>query len=50
MKPIKHAEKALATVAGGIFNTIQFFNQYRPNESFIPKWSDKPLLKSWQKS
>src|SRR5687768_16909085 len=50
MKPIKHAEKALATVAGGLFNTIQFFNQYRPNESFIPKWSDKPLLKSWQKS
>src|SRR3712207_364000 len=50
MRPIKHAEKALATVAGGLFNTIQFFNQYRPNESFIPKWSDKPLLKSWQKS
>src|SRR5215212_11810954 len=50
MKPIKHAEKALATVAGGLFNTIQFFNQYRPNESFTPKWSDKPLLKSWQKS
>src|ERR1051325_2449772 len=50
MKPIKHAEKALSTVAGGLFNTIQFFNQYRPNESFIPKWSDKPLLKSWQKS
>src|SRR5687767_10229683 len=50
MKPIRHAEKALATVAGGLFNTIQFFNQYRPNESFIPKWSDKPLLKSWQKS
>ncbi|HEY9401595.1 MAG TPA: radical SAM protein, partial [Pyrinomonadaceae bacterium] len=22
----------------------------RPSESFIPKWSDKPLLKSWQKS
>jgi 7,8-dihydro-6-hydroxymethylpterin dimethyltransferase len=50
MKPIKHAEKALATVAGGLFNTIQFFNQYRPNEAFTPKWSDKPLLKSWQKS
>src|SRR5215207_10249828 len=50
MKPIKHAEKALATVAGGLYNTIQFFNQYRPKESFTPKWSDKPLLKSWQKS
>ena len=50
MKPIKHAEKGLALVAGGLFNTIQFFNQFRPNESFTPKWSDKPLLKSWQKS
>src|SRR5919197_470504 len=50
MKPIKHAEKGLSLVAGGLFNTIQFFNQFRPNESFTPKWSDKPLLKSWQKS
>src|SRR2546423_12203519 len=50
MKPIKHAEKGLALVAGGFSNTIQFFNQFRPNESFTPKWSDKPLLKSWQKS
>ena len=50
MKPIKHAEKALATVAGGLYNTIQFFNQYKPNASFTPKWSDKPLLKSWQKT
>ena len=50
MKPIKHAEKALAATAGTLFNTIQFFNQFRPGESFTPKWSDKPLLKSWQKS
>ncbi|HEV2764859.1 MAG TPA: hypothetical protein VGV38_17895, partial [Pyrinomonadaceae bacterium] len=50
MKPIKHLEKGLALTAGGLFNTIQFFNKYRPNESFTPKWSDKPLLKSWQKS
>ena len=32
------------------FDTIQFFNQYRPNPSFTPKWSDKPLLKSWEKT
>lgn len=50
MKPIKHAEKGLTKVAGGLFNTIQFFNKYKPNPSFTPKWSDKPLLKSWQKS
>ena len=24
-------------------------NSIKPNESFTPKWSDKPLLKSWQK-
>ncbi|MBA2340432.1 MAG: radical SAM protein [Pyrinomonadaceae bacterium] len=50
MRPIKHAEKGLTAFAGGMFNAIQFFNQYRPNPSFTPKWSDKPLLKSWQKS
>ncbi|MBA3712131.1 MAG: radical SAM protein [Pyrinomonadaceae bacterium] len=50
MKPIKHVERGLTAAAGGLFNTIQLFNQFRPNESFIPKWSDKPLLKSWQKS
>jgi uncharacterized radical SAM superfamily Fe-S cluster-containing enzyme len=32
------------------FDTIQFFNNYRPNPSFTPKWSDKPLLKSWEKT
>ncbi|HVF50221.1 MAG TPA: radical SAM protein [Pyrinomonadaceae bacterium] len=50
MRPIKHVERGLTAVAGGLFNTIQFFNKYRPNEAFTPKWSDKPLLKSWQKS
>ena len=50
MRPIKHVERGLTAVASGLFNTIKFFNRYRPNESFTPKWSDKPLLKSWQKS
>src|SRR5918993_5250739 len=50
MKPIKYAEKGLTAVAGGLFNTVQFFNQYRPGKPFTPKWSDKPILKSWQKS
>jgi uncharacterized radical SAM superfamily Fe-S cluster-containing enzyme len=50
MRPIKHAEKGLTLFAGGLFNTIQFFNKYKPNPSFTPKWSDKPLLKSWQKT
>src|SRR3712207_8681106 len=50
MRPIKHAERGLTLIAGGLFNAIQSVNKYRPNPSFTPKWSDKPLLKSWQKS
>jgi 7,8-dihydro-6-hydroxymethylpterin dimethyltransferase len=50
MRPIKHVEKGLTRIAGGLYNTLQFFNQFKPNDSFTPKWSDKPLLKSWEKS
>src|SRR5215217_3994696 len=50
MRPIKHVEKGFTKMAAGLFNTAQFFNQFRPSPSFTPKWSDKPLLKSWQKS
>src|SRR5436853_738706 len=50
MKAIKYAERGLTLVAGGLFDAIQVLNKYKPNPSFIPKWSDKPLLKSWQKT
>ena len=50
MRPIKHFEKGLTYVASGVFKAIKSVNQYKPNPSFTPKWSDKPLLKSWQKS
>ena len=40
----------LCKTAGVAFDSIQFFNKYNPNPSFTPKWSDKPLLKSWEKS
>src|SRR6266849_2820886 len=50
MKPIKHIERGLAGAAGWLFNSIQLVNRYKPNPSFTPKWSDKPLLKSWQKT
>ncbi len=49
-RPIKYVEKALTVTAGMAFDTIQFFNKHRPNPSFTPKWSDKPLQKSWQKT
>src|ERR1700740_2862229 len=50
MKPIKYAERGLAALAGATFNSIQAINKYKPNPSFTPKWSEKPLLKSWQKT
>ncbi len=50
MKPVKHFEKGLTYVAKGVFNAVKAVNQYKPNPSFTPKWSDKPLLKSWQKT
>jgi uncharacterized radical SAM superfamily Fe-S cluster-containing enzyme len=50
MRPIKHVEKGLTVIAGGLFNAIKSVNKYKPNASFTPKWSDKPMLKSWQKS
>src|SRR5499427_4603048 len=50
MKPVKYAEKGLTFMAGAVFDAIQVVNKYKPNPSFTPKWSDKPLLKSWQKT
>src|SRR5438477_13006284 len=46
----KYADRAVSAVAGATFDTLQFFNKYHPNPSFTPKWSDKPLLKSWEKT
>ena len=46
----KSFDWTLCKTAGVTFNTIQFFNQHNPNPSITPKWSDKPLLKSWEKS
>ena len=49
-KPIKYAEKAVAVAAGAAWNVFDLLNQINQNPSFTPKWSDKPLLKSYQKS
>src|SRR6202007_1701521 len=50
MKPIKYAERGLAALAGATFDSLQAINKYWPHTSFTPKWSDKPLLKSWEKT
>ena len=49
-KPIKYAEKVLTVTAGAAWTAFDKLNQIRPNPSFTPKWSDKPLLKSYQKT
>ena len=46
----KSFDWVLCKAAGVTFDTIQYFNKYNPNPSFTPKWSDKPLLKSREKS
>src|SRR3979411_91964 len=46
----KAMDYVLCKTAGVAFDTIHVFNKYNPNPSFTPKWSDKPLLKSWEKS
>ena len=49
-KPVKYAEKGLTYVARGGWAVFERLNRIKPNPSFTPKWSDKPLLKSYQKT
>jgi uncharacterized radical SAM superfamily Fe-S cluster-containing enzyme len=48
-RPVKYVEKILTLAGGFTFNAIRFFTESN-KASFIPQWSDKPLLKSRQKS
>jgi uncharacterized radical SAM superfamily Fe-S cluster-containing enzyme len=48
-KPIKYVEKGLTIAAKGAWTVFDALNSIKPNASLIPKWSEKPLLKSWQK-
>jgi uncharacterized radical SAM superfamily Fe-S cluster-containing enzyme len=48
-KPVKYVEKGLTIAARGAWVVFDALNRIKPNESFTPNWSDKPLLKSWQK-
>ncbi len=49
-KPIKYAEKVATYAAKGAWVVYDKLNSLKQNPSFTPKWSDKPLLKSYQKS
>ena len=48
-KTVKYAERAVTIAAKGAWAVFEKLNSISPNPSFTPKWSDKPLLKSYQK-
>ena len=49
-KPVKYAEKGLTLSARGMWAVFERLNRIKQNQSFTPNWSDKPLLKSYQKT
>ena len=49
-KPIKYVEKLISYGAKGAWVVFDTLNQIKQNPSFTPKWSDKPLLKSYEKT
>lgn len=46
---VKTAEKAVAVSADLAWRVFEKLNSINPRPSFTPKWSEKPLLKSYQK-
>ena len=48
--PSKYMEKGLAIAAEGAWQVFSRVNKINQNASFIPRWSDKPLLKSYEKT
>jgi Predicted Fe-S oxidoreductases len=48
-KPVKYVEKAASVAANAIWHVFDTLNQINQNPGFTPKWSEKPLLKSYEK-
>src|SRR4026209_2027708 len=49
-KPIKYVEKRLSIAANGAWAVFSNLNKINQNPAFTPKWSDKPLQKSYEKT
>src|SRR5713226_8075484 len=49
-KPVKYVEKAVTLGARGAWVVFDRLNRVKQNPSPTPKWSDKPLLKSYEKT
>jgi uncharacterized radical SAM superfamily Fe-S cluster-containing enzyme len=47
---MKYSDAAFCFAAGKAFDAIHYFNRFNPAPSFTPKWTQKPMLKSWQKT
>jgi uncharacterized radical SAM superfamily Fe-S cluster-containing enzyme len=47
---MKYVEKGMALAANGVWQVFAAANKIAQNPSFTPAWSDKPLLKSHQKT
>jgi uncharacterized radical SAM superfamily Fe-S cluster-containing enzyme len=48
--PVKYVEKGLSLAANGLWSVLQYAYRVKQNPSFTPAWSDRPLLKSHQKT
>ena len=49
-KPIKYVEQGLVYAAKAAWTVYEFANRFNQKPAFTPKWSDRPILKSYQKS
>src|SRR5881296_383994 len=49
-KPMKYAEKGLSIAANGAWVVFNALNKINQRPAFTPNWSDKPLLKSYEKT
>src|SRR3954454_11819318 len=49
-KPVKYAEKVLTLGARAAWSVFERVNRIKQNPGFTPKWSEKPLLKSYEKT
>ena len=49
-KAIKYAEKAVSVAANAAWQVFDRLNQINQAPAFTPKWSEKPVLKSYQKT
>ncbi len=49
-RPIKYVEKGVSLAANGLWSVLQLAYRINQNPSFTPKWSEQPLLKSYEKT